>query len=350
MIAEKMKRYRREHGLKQEDLAGLLHVSRSAVSRWENGYGTPDLENLQALADLMGVRVDALLREREDEAPGKGRRGRKGRRRAAAAVAALLLLACLGAVLAVRSAGRLSRALPDFGEMRIAEYPYSGYSAVDGDRSEAGAFLNELGKAGYAGSGNACANGKVLFSVKLDARRYDILSLKDRWYVYDSGSNRAYSCGSGLISAADELAGTVDPDHVSYFLGPPEYSDNLDGRTCAVTLTVEEETGIRVLGYRISYGSRVRMGELAAGRVPAVGDGTLREGKTYRVCVLSAECFPELFGPRIDWLTFSFYDLTRPEETVGEVRIPMYEMEEAPLRFRCRASDAGPVVERDPGP
>ena len=350
MIAEKMKQYRREHGLKQEDLAGLLHVSRSAVSRWENGYGTPDLENLQALADLMGVRVDALLREREDGAAEREDPKRKGRRRAAFIAAALLILACLGTVIAVRSAGRLSRALPDFRSVRVAEYPYSAYCAVDPDRSEVNAFLNELGKAGYKGSGNACVNGRVLFSVKLDARRYDVLSLKDKWYVYDSGSNKAYSCGSALLSAADGLAGTVDPDHVSYFLGTPEYSDNLDGRTYAVTLTVEEETGIRVLGYRISYGSRVRMGELATGRVPAVGDGTLREGKTYRVCDLSSKYLPELFGPRIDWLTFSFYDLTKPEETVGEVRIPMYELDEVSLRFLCRATGAGPVVELDSGP
>lgn len=349
MIAEKMKQYRKEHGLKQEDLAGMLHVSRSAVSRWENGYGTPDLENLQALADLMGVRVDALLREQEDDAPERGEPKKNGKRRAAFLAAALLILACLGTVIAVRSAGRLSRALPDFGEVRIAEYPYSAYCAVDPDRSEVSAFLNELGKAGYAGSGTACVNGRVLFSVKLDARRYDVLSLKDKWYVYDSGSNRAYSCGSALISAADDLAGTFDPDHMSYFFGSPEYSDNLDGKTYAVTLRVVE-VEIRGLGYRVSYGSRNQRGELGGGRIPAIDEEVLQEGKTYRICNISSQYWPELFGPRIDWLTFTFYDLAAPEKTLGEVRIPLYELDEIPLRFLCRATDAGPVVELESGP
>lgn len=54
-------RYRKERGLTQEQLAALLNVSVSAVSKWEMGNNRPDLELLPELADIFQVSIDSLL-------------------------------------------------------------------------------------------------------------------------------------------------------------------------------------------------------------------------------------------------------------------------------------------------
>lgn len=60
-LGEKIKALRIERGLTQEQLAAKLYVSRTAVSKWETGGGTPNLDSLQALARLFEVSVDNLL-------------------------------------------------------------------------------------------------------------------------------------------------------------------------------------------------------------------------------------------------------------------------------------------------
>ena len=63
---EKIKSARTEAGLSQEQLAEKLNVSRSAVAKWESEGGTPDVENLKNIADLLGVSIDYLLKESEE--------------------------------------------------------------------------------------------------------------------------------------------------------------------------------------------------------------------------------------------------------------------------------------------
>ncbi|MBO5526317.1 MAG: helix-turn-helix transcriptional regulator [Clostridia bacterium] len=53
---------RKENGLTQQELADQLNVSNKAVSRWECGECLPDLTLIPALADLLGVTCDELLR------------------------------------------------------------------------------------------------------------------------------------------------------------------------------------------------------------------------------------------------------------------------------------------------
>ena len=60
-FGEKLKALRTERGLTQEQLAARLYVSRTAVSKWETGGGSPNLDSLQAVARLFDVSVDALL-------------------------------------------------------------------------------------------------------------------------------------------------------------------------------------------------------------------------------------------------------------------------------------------------
>lgn len=58
---EKLQSLRKQAGLTQEELAQQLHVSRTAVSKWESGRGYPNIDSLKATAGFFGITVDALL-------------------------------------------------------------------------------------------------------------------------------------------------------------------------------------------------------------------------------------------------------------------------------------------------
>ena len=64
-FGEKLKEARQKAGLSQEQLSEKLHVSRSAVAKWETGKGMPDIENLKAASALLGVSIDYLLDDGE---------------------------------------------------------------------------------------------------------------------------------------------------------------------------------------------------------------------------------------------------------------------------------------------
>ena len=57
---EKLKKLRTENGLTQEALADAVHISRSAIAKYENGNGNPSKETLIALAVYFGVEVNDL--------------------------------------------------------------------------------------------------------------------------------------------------------------------------------------------------------------------------------------------------------------------------------------------------
>ncbi|MBR7148141.1 MAG: helix-turn-helix domain-containing protein [Firmicutes bacterium] len=52
---------RTKHGFSQDDLAEKVHVTRQAVSRWENGDTTPNTETLKLLSKLYDVSINTLL-------------------------------------------------------------------------------------------------------------------------------------------------------------------------------------------------------------------------------------------------------------------------------------------------
>lgn len=58
---EKLQELRKRKGLTQEELAELLYVSRTAVSKWESGRGLPNIESLKAIARYFSVSLDELL-------------------------------------------------------------------------------------------------------------------------------------------------------------------------------------------------------------------------------------------------------------------------------------------------
>ncbi len=62
-FAEKLKTLRKEKNISQEQLAEKLYVSRQAITKWENGNGIPDIENLIAISSLFNETLDSLLSE-----------------------------------------------------------------------------------------------------------------------------------------------------------------------------------------------------------------------------------------------------------------------------------------------
>lgn len=58
---EKLQGLRKEKGLTQEELAEVLYVSRTAVSKWESGRGYPNIESLKDISKFFCVSIDDLL-------------------------------------------------------------------------------------------------------------------------------------------------------------------------------------------------------------------------------------------------------------------------------------------------
>ena len=45
----------------QEELAGIIGVSRQAISKWESGMANPDIEKLIKLSELYGCSIDYIV-------------------------------------------------------------------------------------------------------------------------------------------------------------------------------------------------------------------------------------------------------------------------------------------------
>ncbi len=71
-FGDKLKQYRINEGLSQEQLAEKIGVSRQAITKWETKRGLPDVENMIILAELFKITLDELVLEevrRQEEWP-----------------------------------------------------------------------------------------------------------------------------------------------------------------------------------------------------------------------------------------------------------------------------------------
>lgn len=58
---------RKEKKMTQAELAGKIHVTDKAISRWERGMGFPDIQTLEPLAQALGISVLELMRSERQE-------------------------------------------------------------------------------------------------------------------------------------------------------------------------------------------------------------------------------------------------------------------------------------------
>ena len=68
-VGRNIRRYREEKKLTQDALAEELHVTRQAVSNWENGKNQPDLEMLEAAARALDLELTDLIYGKKQEYP-----------------------------------------------------------------------------------------------------------------------------------------------------------------------------------------------------------------------------------------------------------------------------------------
>lgn len=61
-LGEFIAKRRKNMRLTQEKLAEQMHVSKSAIAKWETDGGVPDRDNLKALSKVLNVSVDDLHR------------------------------------------------------------------------------------------------------------------------------------------------------------------------------------------------------------------------------------------------------------------------------------------------
>jgi len=60
-FSEKLKELRMQKGISQTKLAEDIHISRSAVAKWENGLGLPNDESLKMLAEYFSVSISEFI-------------------------------------------------------------------------------------------------------------------------------------------------------------------------------------------------------------------------------------------------------------------------------------------------
>ena len=52
---EKLQELRKAKGLTQEELAEVLYVSRTAISKWESGRGFPSIDSLKEMIETNDI-------------------------------------------------------------------------------------------------------------------------------------------------------------------------------------------------------------------------------------------------------------------------------------------------------
>lgn len=60
-LSDQLKKYRVLNKFTQEDLAQQIHITRQAISRWENDLSEPDLTTLKKMADLYNIQLEELV-------------------------------------------------------------------------------------------------------------------------------------------------------------------------------------------------------------------------------------------------------------------------------------------------
>ncbi|MBQ9140852.1 MAG: helix-turn-helix transcriptional regulator [Lachnospiraceae bacterium] len=66
-IGKNIKNLRVQKDITQEQLAEKLHVTRQAVSNWENGKTQPDIETLSIIAECFEVSAEELIYGKKEE-------------------------------------------------------------------------------------------------------------------------------------------------------------------------------------------------------------------------------------------------------------------------------------------
>ena len=67
-LGDKLSKLRKENNYTQEQLAGILGVSRQAISKWESNITYPETDKLIRMSELFDCSLDYLLKDGEETA------------------------------------------------------------------------------------------------------------------------------------------------------------------------------------------------------------------------------------------------------------------------------------------
>jgi transcriptional regulator with XRE-family HTH domain len=67
ILSLKLKMYRQQNDMTQEDLAELLEVSDKSISKWELGKGYPSKKNMVKISEVLQVPLEVLMIEEQKE-------------------------------------------------------------------------------------------------------------------------------------------------------------------------------------------------------------------------------------------------------------------------------------------
>lgn len=63
-VGNLIRQLRQERGLTQKNIADKLNISNKTVSKWERGFGCPDVSLLSELSDVLGADIQRMLEGR----------------------------------------------------------------------------------------------------------------------------------------------------------------------------------------------------------------------------------------------------------------------------------------------
>lgn len=66
-FGQKLKKIRKENNLTQEQLAEMIFVTRTAISKWETDNGYPSIDSLKAISNTFNISIDELISDADIE-------------------------------------------------------------------------------------------------------------------------------------------------------------------------------------------------------------------------------------------------------------------------------------------
>ncbi len=66
-FGQKLKKLRIENHLTQEQLADMIFVTRTAISKWETDNGYPSIDSLKAISNIFSISIDELISDADIE-------------------------------------------------------------------------------------------------------------------------------------------------------------------------------------------------------------------------------------------------------------------------------------------
>ena len=66
-FGQKLKKLRNDNNLTQEQLADMIFVTRTAISKWETDNGYPSIDSFKAISNLFSISIDELISDADIE-------------------------------------------------------------------------------------------------------------------------------------------------------------------------------------------------------------------------------------------------------------------------------------------